>query len=134
MFIKSKCKTIDIENNKVAQAEFFTMCEGLRTLKQRLNIHSANNKFIVEVLKDYCSDISFNFINNSNSICLTAKPKPEFCEIIKEKLLPITFYKQERLYSMYSCTAVFIEDDIIYIKAGTEPVKYLKQLFKTSGE
>lgn len=130
MFIKSKCKTLDTENNKVAQAEFFTMCEGLRTLNQRFNIHSKNNKFIAEILKKYCSDISFNFINNKNSICLTAKPTAQFAEMVKEKLLPVTFYKQERLYSMYSCTAVYFDNDVMYIKAGTEPKSYLKQIFK----
>lgn len=132
MFIKSKCKTLDTENSKLAQAEYFSMCEGLRTLNQRLNIHSANNKFIADILQRYCDEISFNFINNKNSICLTAKPMPEFCERVKEKLLPVTFYKQERLYSMYSCTAVYFDNDIMYIKAGTEPVSYLKQIFRLS--
>lgn len=129
MFIKSKCKTLDTENNKVAQAEFFTMCEGLRTLNQRFNIHSNNNKFISDILQKYCSEISYNFINNKNSICLTAKPTAQFAERVKEKLLPVTFYKQERLYSMYSCTAVYFDNDVMHIKAGTEPASYLKQIF-----
>ena len=62
-------------------------------------------------------------------------PNPDFVhrkkieEAVKEKLLPVTIYKQERLYTMYSCTAVFFEDDTMYIKAGTEPAGYLKQMF-----
>lgn len=129
VFIKSKCKTLGTENSKLAQAEYFTMCEGLRTLNQRLNIYSVNNKLIVDILQKYCYEISFNFINNKNSICLTAKLMPAFSEKVKEKLLPVTFYRQEQLYSMYSCTTVFFDNDIMYIKAGTEPVNYLKQIF-----
>lgn len=130
MFIKGKCKAIDTENNKVAQAEFFTMCEGLRTLNKRISIHSLNSYFISEILKEYCTELSFNFINSKSSICLTARLKPELSEAVKEKLLPVTIYRQERLYSMFGCTAVYFENDIMYIKAGTEPTGYLNQIFR----
>lgn len=130
MFIKGKCKTIDTENNKPAQAEYFTMCEGLRTLNKRINIHSLNSYFIAEILKGYCTELSFNFINSKSSICLTARLKPELSEAVKEKLLPVTIYRQERLYSMFGCTAVYFENNAMHIKAGTEPTGYLNQIFR----
>lgn len=128
-FIKSKCKAFNIENNKAIQAEYFSMCEGLRTLNDRIKIHSNNSKFIAGLLSEYCTELSYNFINNKNSICLTVRLMPELCDIVKEKLLPVTIYRQERLYSMYSCTAVYFDNDVMHIKAGTEPVGYLKQIF-----
>lgn len=128
-FIKSKCKAFNIESNKAIQAEYFSMCEGLRTLNDRIKIHSNNSKFIAGLLSEYCTELSYNFVNNKNSICLTVRLMPEFCDIVKEKLLPVTIYRQERLYSMYSCTAVYFDNDVMYIKAGTEPVGYLKQIF-----
>ena len=128
-FVRGKCKTLATEDNKEAQAEYFTMCEGLRTLCKRFNIHSANIRLILQLLQPYCNEQSYNFINNKASIYATVKLRKEFVEAVKEKLLPVTIYKQERLYTMYSCTAVFFEDDTMYIKAGTEPAGYLKQMF-----
>lgn len=129
-YLKSRLKRNSIYTERETQAEFFMLCEGLRTLENRVNIHSNNNKVISKLLQKYSSEISYNIYHSKHSIFLKAKLMPEYVSLIKNKLTHITVNRKSQLYGIYTSTAVYFERNFIYIKFGTEPVNYLKLLFK----
>lgn len=129
-YLKSHLKRNTIYSEKETQSEFFMLCEGLRTLENRINIHSYNNKIIAKIIQRYSTEISYNIYYGKPSIFLKAKLLPEFINLLKNKLTYITVNRKSQLFGIYTSTAVYFEENTIYIKFGTEPINYLKQLFK----
>ena len=130
MYVRSRCKNINTYASKEIQSEFYMLCEGLRTLENRINIYSQNTFLITKLLKKYSDEISYNLHRQKASLFLRAKILPEYTQFLKEKLSGITVLNKNRLFSIYGCTSAYFEDNILYIKSGTEPTGYLTQLFK----
>ncbi len=127
-YIKAKSKRANQNQDKEMQADYYMLCEGLRTLCDRFGLHSQNSRLLARILQRYSHNISYNYYNN-HPIFITAGLLPEYSEKLKKKLLSSTVKSKEQLCNMYNCTAVFFEKDTLYIKIGTEPYSYLKLLF-----
>ena len=130
MYVRSRCKNINTYASKEIQSEFYMLCEGLRTLESRINIYSRNIVLLTKLLQNYSDEIFYNFHRQKASLFLKAKILPEYTQLLKEKLSGITVINKNRLFSIYGCTSAYFEDNILYIKSGTEPTGYLIQLFK----
>lgn len=129
-YLRSCLRRNTIYSEKETQSEFFMLCEGLRTLESRVNIHSYNNKSISKIIQRYSTEISYNIYHSKPLIFLKAKLMPEYINSLKNKLKYITVNKKSQLFGIYNSTAVYFEENTLYIKFGTEPVNYLKQLFE----
>ena len=126
--LKSKREGL-LNGSKEIQAEYYMLCQGLKTLESRVEIHCQNSMTIAETAVSFSSGISYSIFNERCFLFLRITPHNDKVKIIKERLSDITVRAFEDLFSMYSCTAVYFSEKYMYVKAGTEPCCYLKQLF-----
>ncbi len=118
-----------LSGSKEVQAEYYMLCQGLKTLENRIEIHSQNSRIIAETAAGFSSDISYSMFNDRCFLFLRIAPEKNKIDAVMEKLSDITVRSFSDLFSIYSCTAVYFSEKYMYVKSGTEPTGYLKQLF-----
>lgn len=116
-------------DSKETEAEYYMLCQGLKTLESRVEIHCINSRTIAETAGSFSSDISYNIFNEKCFLFLRITPQKDKVNILKKRLYDITVRGYEDLFSMYNCTSVYFSEKYMCVKAGTEPSGYLKQLF-----
>lgn len=115
--------------SKELEAEYYMLCQGLKTLESRVKVNCENSRTIAESAVSFSSEISYNIFNDRCFLFLRIIPEKDKSEILKDKLSDITVRSFDALFTMYSCTSVYFSEKYMYIKAGTEPFGYLKHLF-----
>lgn len=128
-YLRAKCRKTNENQNKETQADYYMLCEGLRTLYDRFNLHTKNSYLLIKLLQRYSHSISYNYYNNKSPIFITANLLPEYTQLLKDKLINSTVQNKDQLCTMFNCTSVFFNNNTIHIKIGTEPYSYLRLLF-----
>ena len=124
-----KCRKSAPVLNKENQAEFFMLCESLKTLDNRMTVHSRNVKTVAEILTPYTKSICLQIFPDGNAMFLKAVLLPEKSGELKFSLRNVTVRNIKQFYHTYSCTAVFFKGDTIYVRCGTEPENYIHHIF-----
>ncbi len=127
--MRFKCRKSAPVLSKENQAEFFMLCEGLKTLDNRMTVHSENAKTVAEIMQSYADDICLQTFPNGNAMLLKATLRPENADNIRLSLYSITVKNIRQFYHTYSCTAVCFQGNTLYIKCGTEPENYIRHIF-----
>lgn len=117
-------------HSKECKSDFYMMLQGMRNITNRMQVYSDNSREILNEISKYSHTISTEIFNSFNSAFITAEIQESFTEKLKLKTQDITISKKDQLYSMLNCTAIFFENNKLYIRVGTEPSDYIVQKFK----
>lgn len=128
-YTRAKCKRANNVQDKETQADYYMLCEGLRTLYNRFNVHNYNSYMLVKLLQKYAYNVSYNYYNSKHPVFITVDLIPKYTPKLEEKLFISTVKSKEQLCNMFNCTSVYFQENTAYIKIGTEPFGYLKLLF-----
>lgn len=116
-------------HSKECKSDFYMMTQGIKNIENRMQVHSNNSKEISSKISEYSDNISTEIFDNFNSAFMTAEIKNELVDSLKAKTKNITIQSKDQLYSMLNCTAIFFEENKVYIRVGTEPCDYIIQKF-----